>query len=267
MSLVEAYDGWVVDLDGVIWVGDRPVPGADRAIARLRAEGKRIVFLTNDPRGSRDAFARRLRTAGVPADPEQVVTSSAALAAFLRHEEGPGRRAYAIGSPALKRELIDAGLVLVDGQDRERIDLVAVGGHEDFDYEELRIAAGGLGAGAELYATNRDPTYPMPDGPRPGTGAILAAVETAAGRRAHVVGKPESSIFRMACSKLSGCRRIAVVGDGLEPDIVGGQRAGLATILVLSGGTSSEDLARTGIQPDHVLADLGALITTDEEHA
>jgi 4-nitrophenyl phosphatase len=164
-----------------------------------------------------------------------------------------------IGPEALREELELAGLAVV-AADHQPVDAVVVGGHSGFDYDELRAATLAVRAGAPLWATGRDATYPTPDGLAPGTGALVAAVETAAERSARVAGKPEPPMFEAAKSRLGG-DRMAMVGDALDADIVGGQRAGLATILVLSGRTSRDDLEAAAIQPDLVLDDLAALCT------
>ena len=252
------FDGLIVDLDGVVWLGPLPVPGSVEAIAELHARGIPLVYLTNDPRGSRAEYAARLAQLGVRAAERDIVTSGSALAALIAQEEGAGTTAYVIGSPSLKAELAHAGLELrEEGRD---VDVVAVGGHERFNYDELRIAAQAVRRGARLYAAGRDATFPMPDGPWPGTGAVLAAVETAAGVRAISAGKPEPHIFEIARSLLRDSERVAVVGDNLDSDIAGGSRAGLTTILVLTGTASREDAAAARVRPDLVVSDLAALV-------
>ncbi|MGH2579448.1 MAG: HAD-IIA family hydrolase [Actinomycetota bacterium] len=115
--------------------------------------------------------------------------------------------------------------------------------------------------GAKFYAVGRDPTFPMPDGPWPATGAILAAVETAAGRNAHVIGKPDPEMFEVAQELLAGCGRCVVIGDRLDSDIVGGRRAGLATVLVLTGSTSEAEAVNASPAPDFVIPSLRNLVT------
>ena len=258
----DRFDGFVIDLDGVVWVGSKALPGAADALRTLRSRGRRLIYMTNDPRSSRVEYASRLRELGVDVGDDDVVTAGAAMAAYLaEHEQAPGRTAYVIGSPALKEELRAVGLRLVDGAGAlEPAQLVIVGGHEDFNYAELRIATLAIHRGASFYAAGRDATFPMPDGPWPATGAILAAVETATGQRARSFGKPDPFIFRLARTRLAGCRRVAVVGDSLEADIHGGQQAGLTTILVLTGNASRVDLARSPHTPDYVVDTLASLI-------
>ena len=197
---------------------------------------------------------------GVDVDRNEIVTSGSALASFVRKREGAGARVFTIGSSSLVAELVQAELDVVSGHAGREAAVVAVGGHERFDYDELRIATQALRRGARLYAAGRDATFPMPDGPWPGTGSIVAAVEVAGGTTAISVGKPEPVMFGTAGELLSGCRRVAIVGDNLASDITGGSRAGLTTILVLTGTSSRDDVATAEIKPDVVLPDLSALL-------
>jgi HAD superfamily hydrolase (TIGR01450 family) len=259
---VPSFDGLIVDLDGVVWIGATAVPGSIAALRALRERGVRLLFVTNDPRGSRADYAEQLEGLGIDVAESEIVTSSSALASLLGREHS-GKTAYVIGSPALKAELVAVGMRLLDDDDAARdADVVAVGGHVGFDYGELRIAGQALRRGAMLYATGRDTVFPMPDGPWPGTGAILAAVEAAGGTEATVVGKPEPFIFDHACALLAGCERVAIVGDNLESDIAGGKRAGLTTILVLTGAATEADVEAARVRPDLVVADLEALAAT-----
>jgi glycerol 3-phosphatase-2 len=258
----EGIDGLIVDLDGVVWVGDDEIPGSVRALNTLVDRGVSIVFLTNDPRGSRDDYAARLSRLGVPANSEQILTSGSVLASVIRNRHGNGASTYVVGPTALKIEVQRAGLLLADGAQARDAVAVAVGAHSGFNYDELRSAAQAVRGGAALYAPGRDATFPMPDGPWPATGAVLAAVETAANSRAVVVGKPEAPMFELAQSRLQGCQNVVVVGDSLESDILGAARVGLSSILVLSGTSSLQDLDDESrvVRPDLVLPRLANLI-------
>ncbi|MGH7667015.1 MAG: HAD-IIA family hydrolase [Candidatus Dormibacteria bacterium] len=253
------YDGLIVDLDGVVWQGDGLLPGAAEAIAELRMRGTRLVFLTNEPARSREAIAERLVAFGIPASPAQIFTSGTAMARALGALELSHRTALVVGPIALQDEVRDAGFTVVPAADADQAAVVAVGAYPGFDYAQLTAAARSVRAGALLFTTSRDATFPAQGGLRPGTGAVVAAVEVASGAVASLVGKPDPAIFAMAAAELAGCRRIAVVGDHLEADIAGAQRAGLGSVLVLSGVSSSEDLGRSGIAPDLVVGDLGGL--------
>lgn len=254
------YDGLIVDLDGVVWRGDEPIDGAADAIAAVRANGIRVMFLTNEPGSSRTAFADRLTDMGIPATAADVMTSAAATARVVGSlEDLASRRAFVVGPPALHEEIEGVGFQLVSPEEVRQAQVVVVGGHRDFDYAELRAATVALRNGARLFATGRDAVFPTPEGPWPGTGAILAAVETAGGVPAVVVGKPEPIVFEIAREALAGCERVGVIGDHLIADIGGAKRAGLGAILVLTGTTSRVDLERAAIRPDHVLESLAAL--------
>jgi phosphoglycolate/pyridoxal phosphate phosphatase family enzyme len=265
VAIIDDFDGFLIDLDGVVWIGDSLVPGSDGAVAMLRELGKRVLFLTNDPRSSGAETARKLYRLGLEVAPTEVLTAGAATAMHIaQHEEVADRSAFVIGTRALKEELQAVGLSIVEGEGSRQADLVVVGAHRGFDYTELRRAAQAVRRGASFYATGRDPTFPMPDGPWPATGAILAAVETAAGRRAHAVGKPEPDMFRVAVAMIGDPSRCAVVGDRLDSDIAGGRAAGLPTVLVLTGSTSETEAARASPAPDFVVADLMALVRGEE---
>jgi glycerol 3-phosphatase-2 len=222
---IPEFEGLIVDLDGVMWLGDEAVPSSVAAIAELRTRRVRVVCMTNDPTGSPRSFAARLNALGVPADESDIVSSGRALGALVRRREGVGATTFVIGSPALKEELSCAGLAVLVGDAGREAAAVAVGAHDGFDYDELRIATQAVRAGASLYAAGRDATFPMADGPWPGTGSIVAAVEVAGGKVAINAGKPEPFIFDMARSLLGDCHRVAIVGDSLAADIAGGKRA------------------------------------------
>jgi HAD superfamily hydrolase (TIGR01450 family) len=256
-------DGLIVDLDGVVWRGSEPVEGAAAAVAELRSMGVRVVFLTNEPKAPRRAVAARLVRMGIPAAESDVVTSAWAAARVVGgFPDLRGRRVLVVGPRALREEVAVAGLRAVTAEGAPTgggVRAVVVGGHDGFDYRELRAATAAVRAGARLFATGRDAVFPTPDGPRPGTGAVLAAIETAGGVPAVVVGKPEPVVFEMAMEALPGCTRVAVVGDHLVADVSGAKRAGLASILVLTGVTARDDLDRAAIRPDLVLDSLAEL--------
>jgi 3-hydroxyisobutyrate dehydrogenase len=262
------YDGLIVDLDGVVWLGGEAIDGAVEAVDSLRARGTRLLFLTNDPSSSREKQAARLAAIGIAATAEDVMTSAAATARFLADRSDlRGRRAFVIGSPSFQREIAAASFELVPAAEAARAELVVVGGHSGFDFTELRAATRALAQGAQLFAAGRDRTVPTSDGPEPATGAVLAAVETAGGVSATVIGKPEPFMFAIARETLAGCGRVGVVGDNLASDIAGAKRAGLEAILVLTGTATACELASAAYQPDVVLPSLAALAATLEADA
>ena len=256
------YDGLIVDLDGVVWLGGEPIEGSVQAIASLRARGIRIVFVTNNSESSREEHAAQLQAIGVPATAADVVTSAAAAARFLSSQRGlAGGRVLVIGGPPVVEEFERSGFHVVRGTDGTVADAVVVAGHSGFDYHQLAAATTAVRNGAPLYGTGRDAVYPTPEGLRPATGAILAAVEAASGVTATVIGKPEPFIFEIAREALVGCEHVAVVGDHLVSDISGAKKAGLDAILVLTGTATRGELDGAPIQPDLVLASLAALVS------
>lgn len=260
MALADEFDGFLVDLDGVVWVGRELLPGAAETLQVLLGDGKEIVFITNNSVRRPDSYAVRLREAGIPVADERVVTAGAATAQLAAERVGSGGTAFVIGAPGFKETVAAAGPALLDEEAGESADAVVVSGHREFDYAELRTATFALRAGASLFATSRDPTLPMPGGAWPGTGATLAAIETASGKIAEIGGKPERHLFEQACALMPDARRVAMVGDRLASDIEGGRRAGLETVLVLSGACSRAEAKDADPRPDHVIDDLSGLL-------
>jgi glycerol-1-phosphatase len=259
MALADEFDGLLVDLDGVVWIGREPVPGAAEALRSLIEGGKPVVFVTNNPGRPPATYAERLRALGVPASVEQFVTAGTVTASLAARRAGAGASAFVIGAEAFHEAAAAAGLRLLDGERGRGAQAVLVSGHRGFDYEELLTATLALQSGAGLFATSRDPNLPMPGGLWPGTGAVLAAVETASGRTAEIGGKPERHLFDLARERLGGAERVAMVGDRIASDVEGGRRAGLVTILVLSGASTREEAQAARPGPDHVVDDLGRL--------
>jgi HAD superfamily hydrolase (TIGR01450 family) len=274
VALADAFDGLLIDLDGVVWIGREPVPGSPEALAALLAAGKRIAFVTNNPSRPPAAYAERLQEMGVEVGPEQIVTAGMVAARLAGDAAGPDGSVFVISRAPLKEMVAAAGATVLEGEAGRDASVVVVSGHRDFDYAALLTAKLALDRGAALIATSRDPTMPMPGGEWPGTGAILAAVETASGRVAEIAGKPERHLFEIALAALTsrGSKptddvekeprnpRVAMVGDRVSSDIEGGRRAGLETILVLSGTTTRERAQAAEPRPDHVVDDLAALL-------
>jgi HAD superfamily hydrolase (TIGR01450 family) len=260
MALADEFDGLLIDLDGVVWIGREPVPGSAETLTALIESGTAVVFVTNNPGRPAATYAERLREAGVPAEEPQIVTAGMVTAALAVERAGKGAATFVIGAPAFKDTAAAAGLELLDREAGTDADAVLVAGHRGFDYEELLTATLALQRGAKLFATSRDPTLPMPGGPWPGTGAILAAVETASGAVAEIGGKPERHLFDLARERIPAGGRVAMVGDRISSDIDGGRRSGLATILVLSGASTRAEAEAAPDPPDHVVDDLTALL-------
>jgi HAD superfamily hydrolase (TIGR01450 family) len=261
MALADQFDGFLVDLDGVVWIGREPVPGAAEALRQLIESGKGIVFVTNNPARPPSTYVERLREMGIPVPDGRVVTAGVVTAELAASKAGAGGSAFVIGAPGFKDTVAEKGLELIEGETARKAGTVLVSGHRDFDYEELLTATLALQGGAALFATSHDPTLPMPGGDWPGTGAVLAAVETASGKRAEIGGKPERHLFERACALIPGAARVAMAGDRLASDIAGGHRAGLETVLVLSGASSRAEAEAADPAPDHTIEDLTGLLS------
>lgn len=260
MALADDLDGFLVDLDGVVWVGREPVPGAAEALQTLIDAGKEVVFVTNNSVHQPTTYAARLREIGIPTSDDRAITAGASTAQLAAERVGVNATAFVIGAPGFKETVAATGLELLNGEAARSADAVVVSGHREFDYTELLTATFALRAGASLFATSRDPTLPMPGGAWPGTGATLAAIETASGKTAEIGGKPERHLFDQARALIPNAERVAMVGDRIASDIEGGQRAGLTTILVLTGASSREQAETADPPPDHVVDDLSGLL-------
>jgi HAD superfamily hydrolase (TIGR01450 family) len=238
--LASSYDNVILDLDGCVWIGDEPTPRAAEAIAALREAGKRVAFVTNNPRRAAEDYVAKLWGMGVQASLADIVTVGGAVQHLLA-ETRQGRTAFVIGTDALRRHVADAGLKVMNGTDlATRADVVIVGATDDLVFDDLRCAAMAARRSGDLLGTSRDPTYPMPDGFWPGTGAILAAVEVGSGQTAQIVGKPEPQLILTAIDRL-GEGRTLVIGDRLDTDVAAAAKAKVDAALVLTGGAIRAD--------------------------
>ena len=252
------HRGWLLDLDGTVYRGESLVPGADEAIAALRADGRRVAFLSNKPLQTRAEYAAKLARLGVPAGPDDVINSSLALVRHLLVID-PGAPLFVIGEPPLHAELRAHGFE-VRGDHRVRWVVIAF--DRTFDYAKLDTALQAARGGARLIATNPDRTCPVEGGEIPDCAGMTAAVEAVTGLTVEtIVGKPSPIILDVALASL-GVRatECAIVGDRIETDIVMGKRLGLATVLVLTGVTRADDPRVAEIAPDLVLPSLRELI-------
>ena len=254
----------ILDMDGVLWHGETPVPGLVPFFDTLRQQSLGFVLATNNATKTADQYVEKLKGFGPEVTPSQILTSSQATAHYLRQQYPAGSRAYIVGEiglhDAMKRQeffILEAdGFVGADA----RAEVVVVGMTREFNYLQLASAAYLINNGAQFVGTNPDTTFPTEIGPLPGAGSILAFLETATLKPPLVIGKPNKGMFEEALRRIGGTMADTVmVGDRLNTDIAGGHRAGLRTILLLSGITRSEDLAESPIQPDWIFADLASL--------
>ncbi|MGN6474330.1 MAG: HAD-IIA family hydrolase [Mycobacteriales bacterium] len=252
----ETYDVGLLDLDGVVNVGDEPAPHAIEALTEARSLGLRTAYLTNNASRSAADVAARLRSLGVDAAEEDVVTSAQAAARLLADRLEPGAAVLVAGAAALRDEVTAAGMRAVDSADAEPA-AVVMGYDPTIDYARLAEASVAIRNGALFIASNLDATLPTPRGPLPGMGSLAALVITATGVDPDVAGKPERPLFDESVAR-TGANHPLVIGDRLDTDIAGARRAGLTAMVVLTGVTDLRALATAEpqLRPDLVAADL-----------
>jgi HAD superfamily hydrolase (TIGR01457 family) len=261
-AAIDGYDDFLMDMDGVIYLNQQPIPDAVEFIARLRDMRKGVLFLTNNSKYTRREYREKLAGMGIDAREDDFLTAAVATASFLsEHHGGKDKSAYVIGGKGLEEELTGIGMHILASEEGRGAGFVVVGWDTELTYDKLRIASLALHAGAVFVATNSDATFPAPDGLWPGAGAIVAALEKAAGREALVVGKPNVYMMQAALVETGGrADKTLMIGDRLETDILGGWRAGLDTCLVLTGVASRDDLEGYEPRPDLVVESLLELL-------
>jgi NagD protein len=248
--------GYLIDMDGVIYREGEIISGAIDFINALNSNDIPFMFLTNNSQRTRRDIATKLCRMGFKVEERHVFTCAMATARFLAVQKPVGT-AYVIGEGGLLNALHDNGYAVVDHDP----DYVVVGEGRTISFEMIEHATMMLLSGAKLVATNLDPNCPTPKGMRPGCGAITALLETAAGVRAFSVGKPSPIMMRAARKELGlDAARTIMIGDTMETDMLGGVNMGYRTILVLTGSTRREDLARYAYQPDMVVESVADLL-------
>ena len=256
---LEEIEALVCDLDGVLYRGDSAVKGSAEAITRARAAGVKIIFATNNATKTPADYVEKLASFGVGAAEPEIVTAAVVTAEECERRGWRGRSAFLIGGRGIREALIRSGIELLAGEDARCAELVITSNDPEFTYDHLRTAGFALHAGADFIATNEDPTFPASNGLWPGAGAVVAAVEKVAGRRAEVMGKPHPPMMEAIARRLEGCERVAFVGDQPATDLEGARSMGWMTILVLSGVTESAQADALEPQPDLILPSLAAL--------
>jgi 4-nitrophenyl phosphatase len=258
----------IFDLDGVVYRGSEPVPGAPELVDLLHRNGVAVRFATNNSMVARAGYVERLGAMGIVAGIEEIVTSSSATVEHLRRHAPHVRRVLAIGADGMREELAEAGFVVDMAGDvthqppgaplANAYDAVIVGLDPEFDYARLAAGMSAVAAGAALVATNADARYPTPAGFLPGAGSIVAALAAATGATPEVIGKPEPAMFRaiLETSGISPAETV-VVGDNPASDVIGARRAGCAAILVLTGVADAASVAALAAEavPHAVAAD------------
>ncbi|MCC7145491.1 MAG: TIGR01457 family HAD-type hydrolase [Phycisphaeraceae bacterium] len=247
--------GYLIDMDGVIYRGSKLIPGAAAFISQLRQRKIPFLFLTNNSQRTRRDVSTKVQRLGIDITEEHVFTCAMATARFLAQQK-PHGTAFVIGEGGLLNALHHNGYAIVDKDP----DYVVVGEGRNLSFELVEQALSMILNGAKLVATNLDPNCPTQHGMRPGCGAIVALLEAASGVKAFAVGKPNPIMMRAARKQLGlTAGQTVMVGDTMETDIVGGVQMGYKTILVLTGGTQREHLARYAYRPDKIVSSIGEL--------
>ncbi len=246
--------GWLLDMDGVLYCGGRPIPAALAFLRRLQGGGIPYLLLTNHGCLTPTMLSRKLARLGIRVPASQIYTSAEATAEWLAHRKV--RRVFMIGERGLVQALRRRGIRMSE----KSVKHVVVGLDRRITYDHLRTACRLITQGAEFIGTNPDPSYPVEDGLAPECGALLAAIQSATGREPRIIGKPEPAIFQQAARRLGvPIRQITMVGDRLDTDILGAKRAGARSVLVLTGHTTRALLRRSPIHPDVIVSGLDQL--------
>lgn len=245
--------GLIVDMDGVLWRGNKPCKGVRAFFGALKEKSIRYVVATNNPLYPPNGFARKAKEMGIHLLPSQIVTPLTVTVEYIKEHYPKGARVYVVSEPALKQEVEKAGFQLAD----ENVAVVVVSMDRSLTYETLKTASLLIREGALFIGTNPDPFYPDEEGLLPSAGAIVVTIAASTEREPLIMGKPERYLYNAALDYLELPRsQVAVIGDSLTSDIQGGNKMGMSTILVLTGITDQEMLQKSKIRPDYVYPSL-----------
>jgi len=248
--------GFLLDMDGTFYLGDRLLEGASRFIDLLREQKKEFLFLTNNSSKHRRQYAEKIRSLGLPLAEESVLTSGEATALYLT-EQHPGANIFLVGTPSLEDEFRQHGFRLVQREPQ----FLVLGFDTTLTYQKLWALCDFVRADIPYIATHPDFNCPTEKGYMPDVGAMIAFVKASTGREPDlVVGKPNRLIVDAAAVKMNlQINQLAMIGDRLYTDIALGQSSGIATVLVLSGETKIEDLKDSPFRPDYIFQNLAGV--------
>ncbi len=250
---IRALQHLIVDMDGVLYRGKEAIPGTNHFLDFIRQRGIGFLLMTNNSTRSPQQYTARLAEMGVAVSPEEIFTSAQATAQYLATVAAPGARVFVVGMDGLTTALREAGFELVE----DRPEYVVAGMDFEVCYGRLAQATLHIRAGCPFIGTNADRTFPSERGIVPGAGALLALLETATSVTPTVIGKPGTAMVERALVRLGArAATTGMLGDRLDTDILAGRRAGLPTLLVLSGVTDRAALAESTLQPDLVFDDV-----------
>lgn len=256
MEQIKKKIGFICDMDGVIYHGNQILPGVRNFVNWMIENEKRFVFLTNSAERTPHELSMKLERMGLSVPADNFYTSAMATAAFLDSQR-PGCTAYVIGEAALSKALYDRGIYMNDVNP----DYVVVGETHSYSHEKLEKAINLVCKGAKLIGTNPDTTGPIENGIAPATGALIAPIEIATGKKAYFIGKPNPVMLRHGLRMLN-CHssEIVFIGDRMDTDIIAGIESNVDTVLVLSGVTREEDIDLFPYRPKYVVSGVGDLI-------
>lgn len=256
MDELRSKQGFICDMDGVIYHGNRLLPGVTEFVSWLYEQNKRFLFLTNSSERSPRELQQKLGRMGLEVGEEHFYTSALATAKFVA-SQSPGCTAYVIGAPGLVNALYDVGIMMNDVDP----DYVIAGETTNYNYETILKAVSFVQRGARLIATNSDLTGPSEQGIIPACRALVAPIELATGKAAYFVGKPNPLMMRTGLRMLGvHSHEAAMIGDRMDTDIVAGMESGLDTVLVLSGCTTVEEVENYAYRPHHILNGVGDIV-------
>ena len=248
-------------MDGVLYRGAEVLPGVKELLDALTLRERRVMLATNNSMSTPQAYERKLAAMGLDVPASAVITSALATRDYLLQTLPEGSGLYVIGMPALREQLLDGTSFHSVLSGEEQPAAVVIGLDLDFTYEKLKTAHEAIQRGALFIATNADSTLPTEAGLVPGAGSIVAALAVASGERPIVIGKPETPMLQMAMARMEAePAETVMLGDRLDTDILAGERAGMSTVLVLTGVSTREDLRSAEALPDVVVSDLPSLV-------
>lgn len=252
----------LIDMDGVLWHDTEPIGNLPEIFKKINSYGYKYLFLTNNATKTFEDYQKKFKGFGLSLIKDQLLTSSMATAAYLRHKFPLGGNVYVVGSDALKSTLAENGFFHVEDVQAPKAVAVIAGLDFDMTYEKIKSAALLIRKGVPFIGTNYDVTYPTPNGLYPGAGTIVRAVEAAAEKDAIIIGKPKPAMFKMAIEKLlTSPRETLVIGDRIDTDIAGAQGFGCPSALVLSGVSSLEQAKKWSPSPDIIVNSLDDLMS------